>query len=224
MRSLNDPRRKDITGKRSGRLVALRRVLAVGPSVWVCACDCGAEVIVKAAYIINGHTLSCGCYRRDNISKRKRKHGFALKGNVDLLYKTWLSMRGRCANAAQADYARYGGRGITVCARWDDFEAFRDDVGPRPSPAHSLDRIDNNGNYEPGNVRWATAAEQGRNKRNNVRLSLNGETLLLAEWEARTGISAKILDHRIRRGWSAERALTQTPSHSRRNIPHARSR
>jgi len=104
-------------------------------------------------------------------------------------------------------WASYGGRGITVCARWDSYENFRADVGPRPSPAHTLDRIDNDRGYEPGNVRWATPVEQARNRRGNVRLTLNGITRTVVEWAAMLALGKSTIRYRLKRGWPVERAL-----------------
>lgn len=124
-------------------------------------------------------------------------------------YEAWRSIRGRCLNPNDQAYPSYGGRGITICDDWrDSFPAFLRDVGPRPSAEHSIDRIDNNQGYEPGNVRWSTRTEQGRNKRNNHLLTLNGETRCVSEWAEVIGIQATTLFRRIRKGWTVERALT----------------
>lgn len=115
----------------------------------------------------------------------------------------------RCERQADLQWANYGGRGIAVCERWrNDFPAFLADMGPRPAGT-TLDRINPDGNYEPSNCRWATAKEQGRNRRNNVRYAFNGESLTLPEWEERTGIDKGVLFCRLKSGWSIERALTE---------------
>lgn len=123
------------------------------------------------------------------------------------LYQTWVSMRARCRDPGHPNFARYGGRGVVVCARWLSFEAFLSDVGPRPSPLHSIDRIDNDGNYEPGNVRWATAAEQNRNKRSTRLVTVNGRTMAASDWALAAGIDLRTLLSRLHRGWSPERAV-----------------
>ena len=121
----------------------------------------------------------------------------------------WREMRKRCYSVQHARYADYGGRGISVCERWKaSFEAFYEDMGPRPSSSHSLERINNDGNYEPGNCRWATPQEQARNRRNNRLLTFQGKTLCAAEWSAITGIHYNTLYGRIAKGWSDERVLT----------------
>lgn len=124
-------------------------------------------------------------------------------------YGIWKAIRHRCENPKAAGYHRYGGRGICVCKRWHNFTLFFADMGPRPSPKHSLDRYpDQNGNYEPGNCRWATRFEQQRNMRNNRLLTFNGETLCLSAWAERVGIHRTTLQYRMLLGWSAERVLT----------------
>jgi hypothetical protein len=121
-------------------------------------------------------------------------------------------MTSRCVNPANDAYQAYGGRGIAVCDRWQDFAAFAEDMGPRPSPLHTIDRRNNNGNYEPDNCRWATPSEQQRNRRNNRLLTLNGETLCLAEWAERLGITDDMIRQRLDKlGWTIEQALT-TPA------------
>lgn len=125
-------------------------------------------------------------------------------------YRIWIKMRRRCKEEGETGYAAYGGRGIRVCERWDaSFADFLADIGPRPSAKHTLDRIENNGHYEPGNVRWAVRKVQQRNRRTNHHVTFNGETLCLAEWAERIGISFGGLCGRLRRGWPLERALTE---------------
>lgn len=133
------------------------------------------------------------------------KHG----GVATPEYRSWSMMKVRCMNPKSRARQNYGGRGITVCERWFDFANFYADMGPRPSPEHSLDRIDNSKGYELGNCRWATDSEQGRNKRNNSMLTLNGETLCITEWAARTGLKRRTIQARLIYGWSVERALTE---------------
>lgn len=154
-------------GDRFGRLVAVERIKAHNPRRiwWKCACDCGYETVVQAKSIVYGLTKSCGCFRVEHSSmlgQRTVKHGMHNSAE----YRIWSGMRSRCNNARDADHFEdYGGRGITVCARWEKFENFFADMGYRPSRKHSLDRIDNDGNYEPGNCQWATPSQQRRNQR-----------------------------------------------------------
>ncbi len=127
-------------------------------------------------------------------------------------FNSWMGMRKRCFNPANKRYKDYGGRGITICARWmDSFLNFLEDMGEKPSPQHSLDRIDNNGNYEPSNCRWATRIEQARNKRNNKILSFEDLNLTVSEWAERLHVSKSFLFGRLKNGWTIQRALTEPP-------------
>lgn len=160
---------KDIAGQRFGRLVAVRYVglKKVGTqgqrkSIWLCRCDCGSETEAHAQNLRKGTTQSCGCLLREVRSSSHKKHG--MRGAPE--YDSWCRMIQRCTNKNGNRWENYGGRGITVCPEWrNDFAAFFAHVGSKPSPKHSLDRINNDGNYEPGNVRWATFSEQMFNRR-----------------------------------------------------------
>ncbi len=171
---------------------------------WVCRCSCGEVRSVNASMLNNGRSLSCGCLQAEQVAERNTKHGHY----GTRVYGSWHAMSGRCRNPSHRHWKHYGGRGITVTDRWLEFPNFLADMGEPPSPKHSLDRIDNNGNYEPGNCRWATPLQQQSNRRNNVRLTFKGETASLAEWARRTGITVRIIRRRIKNGWSVERALT----------------
>jgi hypothetical protein len=142
-------------------------------------------------------------------NQHARKHGCGIPGKRTTEYQSWMAMRQRCLDPNFRFYFRYGGRGIKICARWDSFQAFLDDMGPKPSPEHELDRFpDNNGDYCPENCRWATKKEQARNRRTNHLLTFQGITLTIAEWGEKTGIGRKNIAARLRKGWSIEKALT----------------
>lgn len=167
-------------------------------------CRCGAVVVVRLEH---GVPRSSGC--RACFFKRQTKHGHALWRRTSKTYTNWQQMLARCTDENVVQYQDYGGRGIKVCERWrHSFPNFLADMGERPD-GHSLDRIDNEGNYEPGNCRWATRTEQNRNSRRNVLLTHNGETMPISAWAERLGVDDKPIRFRIRRGWSTERALTE---------------
>lgn len=140
--------------------------------------------------------------------KKKEFHGHAANGSRSREYAAWADMIQRCHNCGNRRYAAYGGRGITVCDRWrNSFAAFISDMGPRPSPGHSLDRIDNNRGYEPSNCRWATMKTQGRNRCTNRLLTVNGETKTVAEWVENAGINRSTFAKRMRKGMTVQDAL-----------------
>lgn len=170
---------------------------------WRAQCDCGNVLEIRADSLKNGHTQSCGCLHRDVVR--------TMQGLSDHpLFAVWKGMLARCARdiPTQDNFDYYGGRGITVCKKWaESFEAFVADVGKRPSPDHQIDRKENNGNYEPGNVFWATRKQQGRNKRNNVIVEVHGRSMCLVEAVELLNLPYQRVHLRLRRGWPAERAL-----------------
>ncbi len=190
-------------------------VIQPGPSkngrYWVCRCLCGAVRTISQQSLRNGRSNSCGCLKIENVSaaaKRRTTHGESKCTKNTTEYRIWSGMIQRCTNPANPAYHNYGGRGITVCGRWQDsYEAFLADVGRRPSRTHTLDRIKNEVGYEPGNVRWATAKEQCRNMRKNRLLSFRGRICCLSEWAEVTGIPRAAINARLNDGWSVERAL-----------------
>lgn len=174
-------KRMNLTNQRFGRLlVSYETQSKRSPSgalkrYFLCVCDCGNERIIELSTLRSGHTKSCGCLHKEQLATRARKHGHAVGNRRSATHAAWTNMIQRCTNPKRRDYSRYGGRGITVCDRWlHSFENFLEDMGEKPK-ATSLDRYpDTNGNYEPGNCRWATAREQSNNKRNNVKIWFAG--------------------------------------------------
>lgn len=195
----------DLTGRRFGRLIVLRKVTVPGArnAMWECRCDCGALTTGAGANL--GKTkFSCGCMQSENGAKslevnrlaRPNLHGESHSHE----YKTWAGMKGRCLNPNNPKYPRYGGRGIKVCKRWaDSFENFLEDMGPKPSPIHSIDRINNDGNYEPKNCHWATVSTQTRNRRTTRYVKIDGVSLCIRDWEARLGLRLGTIHERCRK-------------------------
>lgn len=175
---------------------------------WRCRCDCGKESVIPGYRLRSGHTRSCGCLGRHGMSHTRE-------------YGTWGNMIDRCERASHASSAYYSERGIRVCERWrSSFEAFYEDMGVHP-PGLSLDRIDNDGNYEPGNCRWATSYEQNHNRRNSIVITVSGETRTLSEWIEERKLNACTVRSRIRRGWNLARAVT-TPIREYRKVENVR--
>lgn len=198
------------------------RLLVVGITEYrkrrrfVCDCDCGAVVVASASELRLERVKSCGCWRRDNNRGKRPIHGDAAGVFRALEYKSWCMIIARCENPNTGCYASYGGRGITVCRRWrfgdgtrTGYECFLADVGRRPTPHHSIDRIDNNGNYEPSNCRWATPSEQMLNTRTNRLVSVFGQTLPFTEAHRRFGVvGMSCAWMRLNRGMAPIDALT----------------
>lgn len=212
----------DLTNQRFERLTVIGRAenTSQGQARWNCRCDCGNSVTVASVVLRDGRSRSCGCLKVDMLTERSTKHGHANSGQITPTYHSWAGMIARCRDKKHRSFKNYGGRGITVCDRWGNFQAFLEDMGEKPS-GMSIDRINGSGNYEPGNCRWATANQQARNKRNNVRLLFNGEEKTAADWAEIAGISAKTITERILAGWSVEESLT-VPAKTPENDPHSR--
>lgn len=165
---------------------------------WLCRCVCGNMKTVWGADLRNGKSTSCGC-------SRQRAYGM----NESKEYATWEAIKQRCYNKNHDAYKHYGGRGIKMCDRWyESFCNFFDDMGKRPFPKATIDRIDNDGNYEPSNCRWASQLEQGQNTSKVRLVTYNGETMSLRAWARKLGISHRTLSERIRKGWSEDRVFS----------------
>jgi len=202
----------DLTGERFGKILVISRADPVQDKNgrdwprWLCECDCGKQKIIRQNNLKNGQTTSCGCIVAAIGRKHLSTHGKSRTPEA----RTLANLKDRCLNPDAQGYEHYGARGITVCKRWQDsVEAFLEDMGPRPSPKHSIDRENVNGDYEPSNCRWATKEEQARNKTNNRFLEAFGQRKTCAEWCEEYGISKSTLSNRLRRGWEAERAISE---------------
>lgn len=175
-----------------------------GQSYYLCACSCGKEKPVRGSHLTDGSTQSCGCRHFELIGAKKRTHGQSRTN----LHAIWRSARARCRNPKHPGYEHYGGRGIEFCERWDSFENFATDMGERPSPTHSIERKNNDGNYCPENCVWATPVEQTNNRRLTVRVEYHGKIQALSPLCAELGLRYGTVYKRLGRGWSLERALT----------------
>lgn len=194
----------DMTGKRVGRLVVKHAAgRRMGKVSWLCICDCGNENIVEGWHLRQATVRSCGCLTRDTTIARNETH----RMSYTRIYRIYRHMKDRCLNPDDQRYADYGGRGIRICDRWMKFENFRDDMLPTYKPGLTIDRKDNDGNYEPSNCRWATCLEQVYNRRNTVSVTLHGERLTVLEIARRTGLGVEVIRQRIYNGWSAERVM-----------------
>lgn len=211
------PRTIDLIGHVFGRLTVIAAApKAVGRAgaVWACRCECGRVRQVDASSLKRRRrpTRSCGCLAQEITGDMARRHG----GHDTPEYHAWHAMKQRCYLPTLKMYPRYGGRGITVCDRWrDSFPNFLADMGTRPTSGHSLDRINNDGHYEPSNCRWATIYQQNQNRENGRYLTHEGATLNLVTWAARTGISVQTLRRRVAAGWPADELLSKRPWHRR---------
>lgn len=174
---------------------------------WNCRCSCGNSTVVDTQSLLKNHTRSCGCLQVEHtvhMGHKNTTHGNRFTPE----YNVWYKMNRRCNDPRMKEYKTYGGRGITVCERWKDFAAFLEDMGSRPTPKHSIDRIDNNLGYCKDNCRWTTQLQQARNKQNTIFLTYRGETRCITEWAEVLNISKYVLCCRYHSGWDHERLLS----------------
>lgn len=195
---------KDIAGKRYSKLVAIERIGANihRKSIWRCICDCGNETNVSLGELLTGNTQSCGCLRF--------KHGITKDSKGYRMLHIWNGMIGRTSSLNNKDFIKYGVRGIRVCDEWKgDFKKFYDwSMSNGYEENLTIDRINNDGNYEPNNCRWATVKTQSNNRRNNVFLNFNNENHTIAQWGEIVGINSETIRARVNRGWDVNKALT----------------
>lgn len=191
-------------GQRFGRLLTVKFCGGSKHPVWRCVCDCGKTTSASATQLSRASKRSCGCLRRELTSTRSTKHALSRSK----VYNTWIRIKARCFNKKCVDFPNYGGRGITMCREWEEsFERFLADVGFPPSKHHSIDRIDNNGNYEPGNCRWAIQRVQVNNTRANRFVTYKGQHKTLADWARKLGLPYGGLQHRLNRDWPVDEAF-----------------
>lgn len=180
-------------GDRVGNVVLLE-IQPNSGGLWLVECvKCGKRKLKKP----NRKAPNCNCEQGEKIRKAKTIHGMC----DTIEYKSWGHMMERCFNPNCDDYPEWGGRGITVCERWRTFKNFINDMGMKPGPEYKIERIDNDGNYEPGNCKWATQKEQGRNQRSNVVLNIGGVKKIMVEWSEMVDVPYKTITQRKRAGW-----------------------
>jgi len=200
----------DLTGQTVGRWAVLARAenSPAGGTRWRCRCACGVERVINGIVLRDGRSQSCGCLKLEGLAARSTKHGHAAAAGASPTYHSWAGMWARSTNPRHGAFGYYGGRGLVVDEAWRDFGVFLADMGEKP-PGTSLERIDNDRGYGPGNCRWATAVEQARNQRKNRILTHpGGRSATVAEWAESLGMNYQTLYDRLRQGWSDERALT----------------
>ena len=210
-----------MTGQRYGRLLVLSQAGRQGSFVcWLCRCDCGVERVFCGNNLRRGLSTSCGCRKKEvsgaRFSKMNLSHGQSFVGRVSEEYKIWANMLYRCRTESAPNFENYGGRGIKVCIRWETFESFFQDLGPRPSPEHSIDRRDNDLHYSCGkcrecvkrgwtrNVFWATRAEQAANRRTTILIEYKGKVQSISDWHKETGLSRRTIAGRYKKGLPPE--------------------
>lgn len=214
------PNANDLSGQVFGRLTA------IGPTgrgktgvIWLCRCSCGNILNVQAGSLRHGNTHSCGCYQRERASQSSTRHGLTYHP----LFRLWSDIIRRCTYPKANNFKIYGGRGIKICDEWrHNFQAFFDYVSILEhcrEKGYSLDRIDNDGNYAPGNLRFATKYEQSHNSRRSILITYNGETKCIADWARSVGMKPSMLSGRLRRNMSIEDALS-APSRYKSKTTH----
>ena len=205
----------DLTGQRFGRItvVSFAGQNNHRAAMWNCVCDCGASICVKGASLVSGHTVSCGCRRREALKYTREKRMSEADGHSSTkLFYVWQKMLRRCETPTDKCYQYYGGRGITVCREWHNWAQFKAwAVSAGYQEGLTIDRIDNGKGYCAENCRWVSMRTQNANKRNNIKLTLSDETHTIAEWAEILALPASVLYARRRLGWTTEEILTVEP-------------
>lgn len=191
-----------LVGNKYGRLTVKKLSSIIKyDKKWVCLCECGTTVVVSQGHLRSGHTISCGCLHREIITKRKKE--------IIYLCRRFNSMKQRCINPNNSFYKSYGGRGIKIL--WNSFDEFYNDMGEPPTRKHSIDRIDNNGNYCKENCRWATREQQDNNKQQSVYIAYNNKTQSMSQWAKEFNMTYSMFRKRMLSGWSMENIITKPP-------------
>ena len=206
-----------LTKQKFGRLTVIKRIEndKHGKSRWLCKCDCGNEIQVVGIDLKSGHTQSCGCLQKEALLKRTIKHNMS----KSRIHRIWSRMKSRCYNEKVVEYKNYGGRGIIIYDEWkNNFMSFYNwSINNGYSDDLTIDRINNDGNYEPSNCRWISNEQQQKNKRNNHFLTYKETTMCMAEWEKIKGFKKGLIKSRLKLGWTIEQAI-ETPINSDKNM------
>lgn len=202
----------NLTGRKFNRLYVVRKACHRNHQVyWHCKCDCGTEREASGYELTKGKVKSCGCLRRENAAKVTLVHGENKGGVKSFEYGVWCRIRNKCENPNNDRYQYYGARGITVCEHWKaSFANFLEDMGRAPL-GFSIERKNNNGNYEPDNCIWACPETQANNKRNNRFIECFGRRLTLSQWSRTYGVDCSLILYRIKHGWPVEEAISKSP-------------
>lgn len=215
----------NLTGRKFGRLSVVKksRFYNRKGTMWECICDCGVEIITITDRLTTGHTQSCGCLHNERKTNAAIRHGHTRKGHIHQDYHIWIGMKTRCLNKNSRLYKNYGGRGIKICERWLEsngigFINFIADMGPRPSLSYSLERVNNNGGYNPGNCKWATNSEQANNKRTNKRIIYGGESFTVAQFSRKVNLIPSNVARSLRLGYSPEEIVKRSRGRKNKNI------
>ena len=202
------PAPRNYQGERFGNIFVIKEIEPTdNVRQWLVSCDCGKKFVKSHKHVATAK--SCGCARKEKVGNINRKHS-KVKHE---LYSTWKGMRQRCSNKNSMFYKNYGGRGIEVCSRWNNFENFLNDMGERPK-GKTIDRINNNGNYEPNNCRWASRSTQASNTRQSINITFKGVTKSASDWSRSIGGSHLLVSRRLKKGWTIEEALTTPPQNN----------
>ena len=201
---------QNLADQKFGRLTVLPLV-KMNPTMWLCKCDCGRTLYIRSSTMKSGDSKSCGCLRKELARSARKTHGKS--GSPE--WRSWCSMKSRCTTFSK-DASRYAARGITVCKRWNSFENFFNDMGPRPKNT-SIERLDNNKGYSPENCVWADRKIQGRNTSANKFITFNGVTKTQSAWAEDLGVCDTVIMRRIKASWPLEIALTKPARKSNKN-------
>lgn len=221
----------NLEGRQFDRLTAVKYMGKFTRGSWFCRCSCGGSIVARGHALVRGTTRSCGCLGIQLRANGNTTHGDARRRSKAPEYKIYITIIRRCTDTKTHRSKDYVLRGISICDRWrrgqnglSGYQCFIADMGPRPSKLHSIDRIDNDGNYEPSNCRWATKAEQARNRRNNRKMRYRGRLITLTDAEVISGFSSEAILGRLHRGWSPEDAIEKPLTPQGRVVASARQR